>query len=114
MRLKSELYSKEQDGIIDKIINILNLDKENSITLYELDNDIDKQNKILNLTPDIRKYYNFSKIPGVYYSQDRISRPWLSIIRQITKKKFNMYSTDYRFPINNTKVRTTKYVFIKK
>ena len=33
MRLKSELYKKEQDDIAQKIINILDLDIDNSITL---------------------------------------------------------------------------------
>ena len=44
MKLKSILYKKEQDDLVDKIINILELDNENSIILYNLDND--KQNKI--------------------------------------------------------------------
>lgn len=44
MRLKEELYKKEQDEILQKIINIIDLDKENSITLYELDNNT--ENKI--------------------------------------------------------------------
>ena len=39
MKLKSILYKKEQDKLIDKIINILELDNENSIILYNLDND---------------------------------------------------------------------------
>ena len=39
MKLKSILYKKEQDDLIDKIINILKLDNENSIILYNLDND---------------------------------------------------------------------------
>jgi hypothetical protein len=38
MRLKSELYKKEQDDITDKIISILDLDNKNTYTLYELDN----------------------------------------------------------------------------
>jgi hypothetical protein len=38
MRLKSELYKKEQTEIINNIIEILDLDNENSTTLYELDN----------------------------------------------------------------------------
>ena len=46
MRLKSKLYKKEQDDIIDKIISILELDNENSIILYNLDKDIKKQTKI--------------------------------------------------------------------
>ena len=40
MRFKSDLYKKEQEDIMNNIINILELDNENSITLYELDNNI--------------------------------------------------------------------------
>jgi hypothetical protein len=40
MRLKSELYGKEQNELVGEIIDILSLDKYNSITLHELDNDI--------------------------------------------------------------------------
>jgi len=42
MRNKKDLYNKEKDQIIDKIITLLNLDKDNSIILYDLDNDIYK------------------------------------------------------------------------
>ena len=45
MKLKSILYKKEQDELVDKIINILELDNENSIILYNLDNDKQKQEK---------------------------------------------------------------------
>ena len=65
MRLKEELYKKEQDEILQKIINIIDLDKENSITLYELDIDTEKQNKIIDLIPDIRKYFSFNSIKAV-------------------------------------------------
>ena len=51
MKLKSILYKKEQDELVDKIINILDLDN--------LDNDKIKQDKILELIPEIRKYYSF-------------------------------------------------------
>jgi L-rhamnose mutarotase len=37
MRLKSELYKKEQDDITDKIISILELENIHIYTLYELD-----------------------------------------------------------------------------
>ena len=52
MKLKSILYQKEQDELINKIINILSLDSENSIILYNLDNDKEKQDIILALIPD--------------------------------------------------------------
>jgi len=38
MRLKSELYKKEQDEIIFEIIRILDLEHKNTYTLHELDN----------------------------------------------------------------------------
>ena len=62
MKLKSILYKKEQDEIINKIIDILVLDNNNSIILYELDNDKIKQDKILELIPDIRKYFKSSRV----------------------------------------------------
>ena len=79
MRLKSILYKKEQDELINKIINILDLDHENSIILYNLDNDKTKQDKILELIPEIRKYYSFSTIIGAS-EPTKAKRPYLSII----------------------------------
>jgi hypothetical protein len=61
---KSKLYKKEQEDICDKIIDILELDDQNSITLYNLDNSKDKQDKIMALVLEIRKYFSFSSIIG--------------------------------------------------
>ena len=83
MRLKEELYKKEQVEIIDKIIDILELDEENSITLYELDNDTKKQQKILDLIPNIRKYFKVKSIAGAK-EPENCKRPYLSIIKHIT------------------------------
>ena len=43
MRVKSELYKKEQEEIVDKIIKILDLANNNIINLCDLDNEYDKQ-----------------------------------------------------------------------
>jgi hypothetical protein len=111
MKLKSILYKKEQDELVDKIINILELDNDNSIILYNLDNDHNKQNKILELIPEIRKYYSFSTIIGAS-EPDKAKRPYLSIIKQITKSKYKINSYDYRIKQENKEdIRTKKYVF---
>ena len=112
MRLKEELYKKEQEEILDKIIDILELDEENSITLHELDNDTEKQQKILNLIPDIRKYFSYACMKGVR-NPEQCKRHYLSIIKHITKKEYNIYNSDCRINDDN-QIRTTKYVFIKK
>jgi hypothetical protein len=111
MKLKSLLYKQEQEEIINKIINILELDDDNSIILYNLDNDHNKQNKILELIPEIRKYYSFSTIIGAS-EPDKAKRPYLSIIKQITKSKYKINSYDYRIKQENKEdIRTKKYIF---
>lgn len=113
MRLKSQLYQKEQEQIIDNIINILELDDKNSITLYELENDEHKVMSLMALIPILRKYFAFNSIKAIS-EPDRIKRPWLSIIRQITKSQYEMVSCDYRIEIEGNKIRTKRYFFYKK
>jgi hypothetical protein len=113
MRNKKDLYKKDQDEIIDKIITLLNLDNNNSIILYDLDNDIDKQNKILELIPNIRKYFSFTSIIGAS-EPEKAKRPYLSIIRQLTKSKYDMKSCDHRIKVDDKDIRTKQYLFIKK
>ena len=45
MRLKSELYKKEQEEIVNKIITILDLENKTKYTLYELDKNEEIQKK---------------------------------------------------------------------
>lgn len=114
MRKKSELYETQQIDIINQLIAILELDAEDSITLYELENDPDKVGKIMKLVPEIRKYFVFSRIIGAY-EPDQVKRPWLSIIKLITKTQYRLFKSDYRIPTGDGGVvRTKKYTFIKK
>ena len=95
MRTKKEVYKKEQDEIIHKIISIVGIEDNTQITLYELDNDIKKQKEIMNLIPDIRKYFSFNNLKAVG-EPERIKRPWLSIIKQLTKEQYTLYKKYYR------------------
>ena len=111
MKLKSELYKKEQNEICDKIITILNIDSNSSFILKELDNDTDKKRMILELIPDIRKYFSFSAIIGVA-DTEKAKRPYMSIIRQICKLKYNVIGKNYMLRKPNEKeVKTMKYFF---
>ena len=110
MKLKSILYKKEQDELVNKIINILELDKMNSIILFNIDTD-KKKDKILELIPEIRKYYSFSTIIGAS-EPTKAKRPYLSIIRQLTKSKYKLNSYDYRIKQDSKEdIRTKKYIF---
>ena len=112
MRLKSELYKKEQEEIVDKIIDILELDEDNQITLHELDNDEDKQKKILDMIPNMRKYFAFNKVKAIAEPK-KSKRPWLAMIRQLTKLKYKMERKDHRIYNDNKTIRTIIYTFNK-
>ena len=114
MRLKSELYKKEQEEIVDKIIEILDLENNNIINLCDLDEDNDKQKQIMELIPELRKYYSFNGIKAVG-EPTKIKRPWLSIIKHLIKEKYNLESKEYRFfdKKENKYLRTQKYIFHK-
>ena len=113
MRNKSDLYEQQQNDIIDKIINILNLDDTGSITLYDLEKDEDKTNAIMKLLPEIRTYFAFGQIMGAK-DPDKVKRPWLSIIKMITKSKYRLFRDDLRIPQGEDGIiRTKKYTFLK-
>ena len=111
MRLKSELYKKEQEEIVDKIVKILDLENKTEYTLYELDKNEEIQKQIMELIPEIRKYYSFSTIIGAS-EPTKAKRPYLSIIRQLTKSKYKLNSYDYRIKQDGKDdIRTKKYIF---
>lgn len=116
MRKKTALYAKEQDAIIEEILRILELDEHRSWVLYDVENDPAKRARLMALIPEIRKFFSFSDIQGVS-EPHRSLRPWLSMIRQITKSKYRMFSCHYRVTVDvdgeTTKVRTQKYIFQK-
>jgi len=44
---------------------------------------------------------------------NKIKRPWLSIIKQLTKTKYNIESKDFQFTENGKHIRTHSYNFTK-
>ncbi len=113
MNLKSILYRQEQEEIIESIIDILQLDNNKSISLYDLDNDMEKQDKIMNMIPEIRKFFSFSTIIGAS-EPHRAKRPYLSIIKQLCKKKYDILVQDCRLKVDEKDVRSKRYVFVLK
>ncbi len=110
MRLKSELYKKEQEEIVDKIATILDLENKTEHTLYELDKNKEIQKQIIELIPEIRKWFSFNNMKAVG-DPSKIKRPWLSIIKHLIKKKYNFISLDYHFTEDGKHIRTQKYCF---
>lgn len=113
MRLKTELYSKEQDHIIDTIISILGITQENNcITLYEIENFNEIKLQLMGLIPEIRKWFSLAHVNPIN-NPDNYKRPYLSIIKQLTKKHWNIHSKFSHLKIGTNNIPTQKYSFYK-
>ena len=112
MRLKSELYEKEQNDITDKIISILDLENKQTYTLYELDQNEEIQKRIIELIPEIRKWFAFNNMKSVG-EPEKIKRPWLYIIKHLLKSKYTIKSNSFHFKHKEKWNMTQQYIFTK-
>jgi hypothetical protein len=111
MRIKlSEKYQNEREDICNKIISILELKEDNFFLLCELDEDIEKQNKILELKEEIKKYFACSTISS-FKPNFECKRPYLNIIRSILRKQNYTFVGDDIFfrKQDGTYIKTMKY-----
>ena len=111
MRIKlSEKYQNEREEICNKIITILELTEDNTFLLCELDEDIEKQNKILELKEEIKKYFACSTISS-FKPNFECKRPYLNIIRSILRKQNYTFVGDDIFfrKQDGTYIKTMKY-----
>ena len=114
MRIKlSEKYPTEREDICNKIITILNLKEDNTFLLCELDEDLEKQNKILELKEEIQQYFACSTISSFKPNFD-CKRPYLNIIRSILRKQNYIFiGNDYTIKINSIPKKTIKYLIFR-
>jgi len=82
----SEKYQNEREEICNKIITILDLKEDNTFILYDLDNDTEKQNRILDMKEEIKKVFECSTISS-FKPNFECKRPYLNIIRSILRKQ---------------------------
>ena len=86
---KAKHYQNEQTNIVDKIVNILNLQDNPVQELYVMDRDYVMQQKIMELSQEIEFYYNCNNLKAVT-DPSRIKRPWLSIIKTLLKNHYQI------------------------
>jgi hypothetical protein len=115
MPKKVDKYENEQKEIVDRILNILDInDDNNKFYLHDLDNSHEKQEQIMNIIPDIKKYFICSNWSCL--AKDNIKRPWLSLMKYIFKTmNYNLISSRVSIKNNENKfMNVTLYYLIKK
>lgn len=110
MRLKSELYEKQQTEIRKKLITILDLENNNPLVLYELDNNIELQQQIMGLIPEIRTFFSFNDMMGVS-EPHKTKRPYFCIIKYLLKPIYTITNKEFHFTKDSKRIRTVKYFF---
>ena len=113
MRVKlCEKYKSEREEICNRLIEIVDLDSNNSFLLSELDQDTDKQNAILAMKDEIKKYFASSEISALKPNMD-MKRPYLNIVRGIFKKQgYEIFSKE--ISSKEAKTRTIRYIIFRK
>ena len=114
MRVKlCEKYKQEREEICKKLINILQLDSNNSFLLCDLDADLEKQTAIMNMKEEIQKCFACSTISS-FKPNFECKRPYLNIVKSILRKQgYTFISTDIDIKINDNIKRTKKYYIFR-
>ena len=106
----SAKHPEQRDAICKQIIIILELNEANEFLLCDLDADVVKQQKILDLKEEIKQYFACSTISS-FKPNFECKRPYLNIIRSILRQQnFIVKSEDYWLKTDNgTFKRTMKF-----
>jgi len=109
MRVKlCNKYKNEREEICKKLIDILQLDANNSFLLLVLDEDTEKQTAILDMKPEIQKYFACSAISS-FKPNFECKRPYLNIIKSILREQNYLFNgSSVVIKNENGEPRTTK------
>ena len=111
MRVKlSAKHPEQREQMCKQIISILELNEASGFLLCDLDADVAKQQKILDLKEEIKQYFACSTISS-FKPNFECKRPYLNIIRSILRQQnYVVKSEDYWLKIDNgTFKRTMKF-----
>ena len=111
MRVKlSAKHPEQREQMCKQIISILELNEASGFLLCDLDADVAKQQKILDLKEEIKQYFACSTISSFKLNFE-CKRPYLNIIRSILRQQnFLVNSEDYWLKTDNgTFKRTMKF-----
>lgn len=112
MQSKKVTYDYQRRSIVEDLVDIMDLTTTDQYTLYDMDQNKDLQDAVLELIPRIREAYNCNNFKAIT-DTERIKRPWLSIIKTILKPHYTITTQDYHFKQNNKYIHTKKYTFSK-
>ncbi len=113
-RNKKTYYQNERENIINELNKLINFDKDNSVLLVQLQDNLILKNRLNELINDIKKYYRCSTW-GYFVSINNDEKgDEITLLKAIYKDHdYNIFSKDITSVYNNVKKRYTKLFFTK-
>lgn len=113
-RNKKSYYQKEREDIINELNKLINFDKDNSVLLIQLQDNIELKKKLNEIVNDIKKYYRCSTW-GYFVSINNGEKgEEITLLKAIYKDHdYNIFSKDITSIYNGVKKRYTKLFFTK-
>ncbi len=110
---KQEFFEKEQNEILKKINNILGISKDNNkIYLYDIENDKDKREKILALSPEVRKAFKCGS--WGFFREELCKDNHVLLCKSIYKAMgYQILSKQTDIIRENQKIKTMQYIIGK-
>ena len=111
-KTKADKFVNERSVLFNKLMHILGLDVSNSFSMTELDNNIQKQQEIVALKDDAKKYFCIS---GCTFNRNDVTmtRDYMSIFRNICKSYGVAYNSCIIYN-SSTKKQEVIYTIISK
>lgn len=114
LKYKNKRFTKERNIILNNIYDIIGItETKKTFCAYDLDTNIELQNKILGLIDEISKYFSTSLWPS-FRPGKPVSKRYLSIVKSVIKDMDIKLSTcNIRF-VNESKKRinTSSYTLL--
>jgi hypothetical protein len=115
MPKKVDSFEEQRNKILIDLFSIIGItEKNNTFSLIDLEQDLDKQNKIYELEEDIKRYFICSSWV-CFKAKKIIKRRWLAIVRNLLEHTgYQIFSTQRMITTEeNNKKRITMYNIVK-
>lgn len=109
MRVK-HINEERQSALIHQLRDLV-FPNKNPITLYAIDNNPELQEKIMAMRDALRAEF-YLQHETALQKPEVLKRPWLSLIKSILGKRYDILIEDYRDKEN--KVRTKRYHLVER
>lgn len=103
-RVKAVIFAKERQEIVKKLFKILEVTNKNmSFDVTLLDNDLEKQKKIMDMKPEILNYFN--RGAGTYKGHGSEKKQYLSMIKSVLKQMNYKLENIYLINASNKNIK---------